>query len=387
MEIVYISNYCDEKLFSELFQRRLPTQAANKFHGMLLSGLAMQPNITIHAVSVIPVSRASSNRFFLHPRETSRGKLEIVYLPIIQLKVVKNIILFTSAFFACLLSPRCEHIVFDIFTISASLGAMLAAKLRGIPTCAIVTDLPQFQYEAHNSIALGLVEKLLGESDAYVFLTKQMNELKNLGRKPYLIMEGFTDKGIASTVFPGSERLEKKICMYAGGIKREYGIVTLVCAFTRVAREGEELHIYGSGEAQEEVRILAERTRNVKYFGTVLNSIIIGKEMNATLLVNPRPVCYEYTKYSFPSKTIEYMSSGTPLISTKLPGIPDEYFRYIYAFDADDEETMAKNLRHVLDKPREELAQKGWEAKEFVVREKNNTSQAKRLAKLLLSIG
>ena len=57
----------------------------------------------------------------------------------------------------------------------------------------------------------------------------------------------------------------------------------------------------------------------------------VAEELKATLLVNPRPTTEEFTIYSFPSKNMEYMASGTPLLTTKLPGMPEEYHQYVLA--------------------------------------------------------
>ena len=54
----------------------------------------------------------------------------------------------------------------------------------------------------------------------------------------------------------------------------------------------------------------------------------------AKLLINLRNPEDKYTKYSFPSKTFEYMVSGTPFFTTKLEGIPSEYYNYLYCIDS-----------------------------------------------------
>ena len=64
----------------------------------------------------------------------------------------------------------------------------------------------------------------------------------------------------------------------------------------------------------------------------------------ATLLINPRFSNEEYTKYSFPSKNMEYMASGTPILTTKLPGMPKEYYEYIYLFEEESIEGMKNKM-------------------------------------------
>lgn len=54
-----------------------------------------------------------------------------------------------------------------------------------------------------------------------------------------------------------------------------------------------------------------------KYFRVVPNQAVAEEELKATLLVNLRPSNEEFTKYSFPSKNMEYMVLGTPTLTTR----------------------------------------------------------------------
>lgn len=94
--------------------------------------------------------------------------------------------------------------------------------------------------------------------------------------------------------------------------------------------------------------------------------------MKAALLVNPRPIKPEYTKYSFPSKNMEYMVSGTPLMTTKLPGIPKEYYPYIYLLEDESPEGIARRLNEILNISMIERNEKAKEARKFVIK-KNQT--------------
>ena len=50
----------------------------------------------------------------------------------------------------------------------------------------------------------------------------------------------------------------------------------------------------------------------------------------ADVLVNPRPNNEEYTKYSFPSKNIEYLMTGKPVVAYMLDGMPAHYKKFLY---------------------------------------------------------
>ena len=91
-----------------------------------------------------------------------------------------------------------------------------------------------------------------------------------------------------------------------------------------------ELWLFGSGDMEKDITDYCKSDQRIKYFGMVPREKVVKFEKKAKLLVNPRPTNNEFTKYSFPSKTIEYMASGTPLLTTRLPGIPSEYFDHVF---------------------------------------------------------
>jgi glycosyltransferase involved in cell wall biosynthesis len=102
--------------------------------------------------------------------------------------------------------------------------------------------------------------------------------------------------------------------------------------------------------------------------------------------VNPRLSHEEYVKYSFPSKTSEYMLSGTPLLTTRLGGIPQEYFQHVYVFEDESVAGYAKTLEEVLSYPQKELDKKGKEAQAFMLNSKNNIIQSKRIIDLFAKV-
>ena len=147
-----------------------------------------------------------------------------------------------------------------------------------------------------------------------------------------------------------------------------------------------ELHIYGSGKFVNQLLEYQKQDPRIRYMGTVSNEQIVLEEQKATLLVNPRLSHHEFVKYSFPSKTSEYMLSGTPLLTTKLAGIPNEYLEYLYLFEGETKEGFAKKLQEVLSLSSEELHQKGLDAQNFVLSQKNNIIQSQKILDLFNKI-
>lgn len=107
-------------------------------------------------------------------------------------------------------------------------------------------------------------------------------------------------------------------------------------------------------------------------------------QREVSLLVNPRQNTEAFTKYSFPSKTMEYLASGTPVLMYKLDGIPDEYDAYLNYVDGDGVESltaaMSQMLGHDAYPGCEEKARNG---QRFILREKNAAVQAGKILTLL----
>ena len=121
---------------------------------------------------------------------------------------------------------------------------------------------------------------------------------------------------------------------------------------------------------------------SIKYMGVKPNAEIVEEELKASLLVNPRHSTGEYTEYSFPSKNLEYMVSGTPVLTTELAGMPDEYKDYVFLIKDETSDGIAQDFRDILSQTPEELHAFGVRAKEFVLREKNNVIAAKKIMEL-----
>ena len=80
------------------------------------------------------------------------------------------------------------------------------------------------------------------------------------------------------------------------------------------------------------------------------------------------------------------MVSGTPLLTTCLPGIPEEYNDYVYLFDNETTEGYAKKIDEIMNLSPEDLQCKGKAAKEFVLKEKNHIKQAQKIITMLKTI-
>ena len=110
---------------------------------------------------------------------------------------------------------------------------------------------------------------------------------------------------------------------------------------------------------------------------------VLAYEQKASLLVNVRDPNEAFTSYSFPSKTIEYMLSGTPLLTTRLPGIPKEYDKYLILIEDNLPQTIASGIETAFRMTSEARQSLGNAAACFIAEEKNSEKQAEKILRFI----
>lgn len=380
MKILYLPAMFDDDIIEAYYDKgKTPNYAANKYHQLLAEGFAKN-GVSVEAYITLPISRANSSRKCVKWKKNKEGNYTKSYISYLNFPVIKHLMLGMKSFLKTLFASKSTVIVYDVLVMATSFGAVFAAKIRGLKCIGIVTDLPMF---VDNSKKRNRINHLLIDmADGYILLTKQMNEKVNPKNKPHIVLEGHVDMCMADVDRLNSAS-NKNVIMYAGALYRKYGVANLVESFLQIAKDTEELHLYGNGEYVSELIEIAQNHPQVIYHGCCPNSEVVKAELNATLLVNPRTGEGEYTKYSFPSKNMEYMASGTPVLCAKLPGIGDEYDDYLYYFDFVSENGLSIALRKVLDQSSEELKLFGQNAKAFVLEEKNHIKQAGKIVQFI----
>ena len=235
-----------------------------------------------------------------------------------------------------------------------------------VHVCLILPDLPLFMnMDKSNSIIFKYLNafnqealiKNINNIDSFVLLTDQMADAIGIRDiKPYVVVEGMvSDSYIESNII---QKETKTIC-YTGTLTKKYGVMDLVKAFQMIDDNEYKLIICGSGEAELDIRKIALENSRIEYKGIVTREEAMRIQMSSTILVNPRKNDEAYTKYSFPSKTVEYMLSGRPIVCYKLDGIPNEYDDYLNYVTDNSIESLKNKLIEVLSIEPKQLTKQG----------------------------
>lgn len=276
-----------------------------------------------------------------------------------------------------------ESVTIIVYSLNSTFLAgalMIKSIVKSASICVVVPDLPQFMSNYRwplstlKKMDIKQIEKMRKGIDLYVLYSERMAAFLHLQNGQYIVIEGFIDEQKVNFEEKALVN-KKKICLYAGDLNPIYGIQNMIDAFQKIEIDT-ELHIYGDEKAIKSYRL----NQKVKYMGK-LNSEDIFEEMKKSdLLINPRPSSLKLTEFSFPSKTFEYMASGTPCVMCKLPNLPNSFIPHLYFFEEESVDGYSKAITKILLKTPEELSKKGKDAAVFVA---NNYSAKYQMYKII----
>ena len=225
----------------------------------------------------------------------------------------------------------------DPFLAAAAYAQKLNPKIR---ICFIVPDLPQymnleakrgFLYNFFKGFDIKSIKEHIKCVDTSVVLTEAMAKALQLTDRPYVVAEGIVDSIPENR--NSTAHAETVNIVYAGKLYFRFGIRSLVEAFSLLQDSSYRLILCGNGDAVEYLQKCAMEDSRIILLGQVSPEKVQEYISSAAVLVNPRPNNEEYTKYSFPSKDIEYLSSGKPTVAFLLDGMPKCYQDFLYVVD------------------------------------------------------
>jgi glycosyltransferase involved in cell wall biosynthesis len=374
-----------------------PPVATEKHQWNIIRGLEEASKHPLDLMSVFPVSDypKSPHIFVSYKRWKHHRNCNDIVAPFINIIVLKHFTQFISLLILIskwLVQNRNDReriVLINTMHSPFIYASLVATHLFGGKRALIIADLPMGSWSPKNFIKRilkpvnsFLLLRMVKLMDGVIVLTEQIAR-DYAANVPAIVVEGIVNQNAAVGEMDISSLPEigkrKKTIMYAGLLEEAYGVKLLLNSFSLIEDKSYRLWIFGRGYMEKELKEAAKSDERIVYCGFVPNEEIMLKESQATVLVNPRPSHKRFTSYSFPSKLLEYMSIGRPVVSTKLPGIPKEYHDYIYLLEDETPEGLARLLQDVCSKEPKELNDFGQRAKNFVLNNKNYLRQGQKV--------
>lgn len=333
--------------------------SANEFQRKLIRGLQAQTQdlYVLSAPFIGSYPNASSIRVFRGFRE----KQNICqYVPFNNIWGLRN---FSRAnqlkrairFFIEMEDPDKRIIVYCAHTPFLEAAAWAKKKDPRIHIHFYVPDLPAYMnlnanrsklYDVAKAYDIAAMERYMKAVDSFALLTEPMKDCLPVGNKPYFVAEGILERERLKCPAEESSGEDVTYIVYTGKMNEKFGIPALVEGFSQLPHPEFRLVLCGDGDCMTYVRNAAKKDSRILVQGQVTPDQAVQWQKRAAVLVNPRPDNETYTKYSFPSKNIEYLLTGKPVVACMLKGMPCVYRDFIYEIAEDSPGAIALALQN-----------------------------------------
>lgn len=144
----------------------------------------------------------------------------------------------------------------------------------------------------------------------------------------------------------------KGVCniLYTGYLGRVTGVDNLLQAFQKCKNKEARLILCGQGEELDSlIKEATDNDKRIIFGGYVSKEKYIEFLGNADILINPRNMNFKQNQNNFPSKVLEYLAAGRPIISTKFCGFKE--FEYNMFFVDSDVDSLYEALEKLMNIP------------------------------------
>ena len=314
---IYFTTAMDNDSFKEYLSKWKvsPNLSNQNFHNKLIHSLALT-----HDVDVISVR--SINKYYkdrkIEAQIVREGNIFWKYPFVSRNRVSKYLKLYKRA--NNLTFHDSEYGFVDVLNLSLLRLAIKYRKKHNIKLIGVCTDSPNnisFTKKGYKKKVIKLSQTL----DGYIVLTDKLNELFNVGDKPFVKIDGVSE--VKKDYLP--REVNGDYIYFGGSLMPEYGVYNLIEAFKEINNPSIKLVLCGHHVNESKLSSAIMDNPNIVYVGALDYERNLSLERNAILAVNPRPINYKIDEYSIPSKTLEFLSTGVLTITVENALLKDHY--------------------------------------------------------------
>lgn len=141
----------------------------------------------------------------------------------------------------------------------------------------------------------------------------------------------------------------RRTILYAGARSRAGGVDRLIAAMALLRTPDVQLVMTGQGKGYDlTIKRVTAESDQITDLGMVTEGELERLALSADVLVNPRPIGSDDSCMNFPSKVLDYMSYGRPIVSTRAPGLGPAFDDLLVFSEGDEPWQLAKAIDRVL---------------------------------------
>ncbi|HEV8409463.1 MAG TPA: glycosyltransferase [Gemmatimonadaceae bacterium] len=364
-------------------------------------------DLAVSVVSLRPVVSypRSSQVLFRAADETIENGVDVRQVGFLNLRILKTVTAAATAFGSLLRWARAHRherrimLFYNAYNPSCWAG-IAAARITGSTVMAIVADVhvpgsgdvggSLFRRIEHRIAVAGL-----RRMDAILPLTRATAEDWAPG-VPFQQFDGGVPDDMLSLASSSTAADRKRdtstatgednafVVVYSGRLSELGGIELLLNAFGRITDTRFRLVVTGRGELESLVRAAVERDHRIRYLGFVEREHLLEIYQSADLLVNPHSTTLLSARYVFPSKLLEYIASGRPVLTTATPEIADEYRDLCSVIAVESADAVAGDIQRIAREPESTRLARSAAARQTVIDRRGWAIQGDRLVSFLV---
>lgn len=373
--------------------------ASNRLQEGILKGLINLPKSKTHILSFLPTTEFPKSRFLVaqNIKGLSLNNVPIKTLPFLNILLLKHLTKAISLFIslsAVLLKTKGNKtiMVYNLNSVTFLIMQILGFVFN-FRTSIIIADMPMAAMPNENKV-IALLRKLdqtyikssLKKIDGLVVLSKHV--IKDFfPNKKHLVIEGMiTDKLLEyhSKTETTYENQDQVVFTYIGRLSSFQNVDGLINDFMKVKNDKLRLVLCGKGELVDFISKAKSKDNRIIYDGFIPDEKLQNRVKETSYFISPKLLDDSFSKYSFPSKLIEYMAYGKPTVSFDLPCIPDDYRSKMILLP--NREDALLNFMKNANLENQEDIQIGKRGKQFILSEKNVATQTAKITEFVSTL-
>lgn len=331
---------------------------------------------SVHLLSLRPIQNFPLGRRLLFgPGRFVFEGMTGSYAPFINVIILKHLSRLISCLILGFLIGKKLKWSADVFIHGTHTPLLVVGKMlqrAGMRVAVVVTDKPGVELPTDTwlsrqlkKIDQRLVSYLLRGIDGLAGLSPEILARYGAGKKTALF-EGIIDEALQKFERPHDLPLHEFVVGYAGGLTAAYGVDRLLAAAVRTPFLPVHLRFFGRGDQVRDIVSAASGNHRLSYGGFVTGGELFGQLVRCDVLINPRPTDADFSVMSFPSKLVEYMGLGRPVLTTKVAGLPEDYLEFLYIIDDESVDGIRSAITRLMECPRSELERRANLGRKFI---------------------
>ena len=314
---------------------------------------------------------------------------ELLILPVLNLKVIKNI--FWGFCLKKIIKKWAREnvdrkvLVYNIYTPPISQLYKICKKTKsklfailydlGVPPSTLKLNwITRWGYKAMEKKAYKYIPRLNGRIVINETIIKEYAPDKD-----FLLIDGGVNNNIINRLFPLTERSQNSplVLTLAGMLWNQNGTKLVLDCLSRNPDLNIIVNFAGNGQDVEKIKEAAKTDSRIHYLGLLDPKELFNLYAKSDVLLNLR--IEEKNDMHFPSKLLEYIATGKHVISTPIAHAERDYGDFITVLPEISSESLCYVIKQLLKIDSKVLLNKGLKARQFMIENRNWEVRTKQI--------